>query len=100
MLLVRLMRGSVEEQVACLLHDVSHTAFSHVVDRVLENGSDDYHERFFGQIVAESEIPSMLERHGIELTRILKPKSWPILEQVLGKARAGIRVRVLEGVVP
>src|SRR5512139_2939097 len=28
----QLARGSLEEQIAALLHDVSHTAFSHVID--------------------------------------------------------------------
>lgn len=35
MLLIRHLGGSLEEQVAGLLHDVSHTAFSHVVDIVV-----------------------------------------------------------------
>ncbi len=32
MLLLRKLNASLEEQAAGLLHDVSHTAFSHVVD--------------------------------------------------------------------
>lgn len=36
MLLIRQFGGSLQEQVAGLLHDVSHTAFSHVVDVVLK----------------------------------------------------------------
>ncbi|AIE78503.1 Deoxyguanosinetriphosphate triphosphohydrolase [Bacillus cereus] len=31
MLLIKKLGGSVEEQIAGLLHDVSHTAFSHVM---------------------------------------------------------------------
>jgi HD superfamily phosphohydrolase len=34
MLLVKKLGGTVEEQIASLLHDISHTAFSHVVDFV------------------------------------------------------------------
>ena len=32
MLLIRLLGGSLKEQIAGLLHDISHTAFSHVID--------------------------------------------------------------------
>ena len=34
MLLVRRLGANVNEQVAALLHDISHTAFSHVIDFV------------------------------------------------------------------
>jgi HD superfamily phosphohydrolase len=37
MLLVRRLGASLEEQIAALLHDVSHTAFSHVIDSVDHN---------------------------------------------------------------
>jgi HD superfamily phosphohydrolase len=39
MLLVRLLGASVEEQAAALLHDVSHTALSHVIDYVFDTPS-------------------------------------------------------------
>lgn len=44
MLLVKKLGGSVEEQIAGLLHDVSHTAFSHVIDYVFDNEDESYHE--------------------------------------------------------
>ncbi|MGL5642811.1 MAG: HD domain-containing protein, partial [Paraclostridium sp.] len=34
MLLIRMLGGSLKEQIAGLLHDISHTAFSHVIDFV------------------------------------------------------------------
>ncbi|MFP9052094.1 HD domain-containing protein, partial [Enterococcus faecalis] len=43
MLLIKKLGGTIEEQIAGLLHDVSHTAFSHVVDVVFENQAEDYH---------------------------------------------------------
>jgi HD superfamily phosphohydrolase len=39
MILVSRLGASLDEQIAALLHDVSHTAFSHVVDYVF-NGHD------------------------------------------------------------
>lgn len=44
MLLIRKLGGSLEEQIAGLLHDVSHTAFSHVVDFALDQKAENYHE--------------------------------------------------------
>jgi HD superfamily phosphohydrolase len=45
MLLVRQLGGSLREQIAALLHDVSHTAFSHVIDYVLnDHDGQSYHD--------------------------------------------------------
>ncbi|WP_436371981.1 HD domain-containing protein [Cytobacillus sp. BC1816] len=82
MLLIRKLGGSVEEQIAGLLHDVSHTAFSHVVDGVLENEAEDYHEHIFERVVLESEIPAILKSHHLDYERILfEDSQWTLLEQ-------------------
>jgi HD superfamily phosphohydrolase len=44
MLRIRRLGGSLWEQLAGLLHDVLHTAFSHLIDYVLEVAEEDYHE--------------------------------------------------------
>lgn len=42
--LAQLLGGSESEQIAALLHDISHTAFSHVVDLVFANSQQNYHD--------------------------------------------------------
>ena len=63
MLLIKKMGGSIEEQIAGLLHDVSHTAFSHVVDFVLDHPEENYHELIFNEVVRSSPIPQILEKY-------------------------------------
>ncbi|MBD7944408.1 HD domain-containing protein [Psychrobacillus sp. Sa2BUA9] len=82
MLLVKKIGGSLEEQIAGLLHDVSHTAFSHVVDFVLENKDEDYHEKIYSRIINGSSIPTILAKYGYNLKDILFNDSrWSLLEQ-------------------
>jgi uncharacterized protein len=82
MLLIRRLGGSIEEQIAGLLHDVSHTAFSHVIDFVLENESEDFHEEIFEEILLQSEVPQILKKHGYSMDVIIKG-DFPLLEQPL-----------------
>ncbi|SFC50069.1 hypothetical protein SAMN04488168_105129 [Bacillus sp. 491mf] len=83
MILVRMLGGSVEEQIAALLHDVSHTAFSHIVDHVLEEQDEDYHEQIFMDVIEASDIPSILERYGYDYRMVEKWEQWTLLEQPL-----------------
>jgi HD superfamily phosphohydrolase len=82
MLLIRRLGGSLEEQIAGLLHDVSHTAFSHVIDFVLENESEDFHEEIFEETLMQSEIPLIMQKHGYSIDIILRG-DFPLLEQPL-----------------
>ncbi|EMY5505042.1 HD domain-containing protein [Bacillus wiedmannii] len=82
MLLIKKLGGSVEEQIAGLLHDVSHTAFSHVIDYVFENRNESYHEEIFSSVVKNSEIPAILAKHGYNYEDILLDDSkWTLLER-------------------
>ncbi|WP_082232758.1 HD domain-containing protein [Halobacillus massiliensis] len=82
MLLIRKLGGSVEEQIAGLLHDVSHTAFSHVVDYVFKNKNEDYHEMIYSSVIFKSEIPEILAKFGYHYEDILLDDSkWTLLEQ-------------------
>lgn len=81
MLLLRQLGASVEEQIAGLLHDVPHTAFSHVIDIVFEDENHEFHERFFEKIVKQSEIPEMLQKHGFDVDRVINEHHFGLLEQ-------------------
>ncbi|MED1267981.1 HD domain-containing protein [Bacillus mycoides] len=82
MLLIKKLGGSVEEQIAGLLHDVSHTAFSHVIDYVFDNKDESYHEEIFSTFVKNSEIPVILLKHGYNYEDILLDDSkWTLLER-------------------
>ncbi|OPA13997.1 HD domain-containing protein [Bacillus cereus] len=82
MLLVKKLGGSVEEQIAGLLHDISHTAFSHVIDYVFDNEDESYHEEIFSSVVKNSEIPAILAKHGYNYEDILLDDSkWTLLER-------------------
>jgi HD superfamily phosphohydrolase len=80
--LVKYLGGSMEEQIAALLHDVSHTAFSHVADYVFDHINEDYHESIFEEVIINSEIPEILNQHGFD-AGILFGHNYPILEQPL-----------------
>ncbi|MFB6265532.1 MAG: HD domain-containing protein [Candidatus Nanohaloarchaea archaeon] len=73
----------LEEQVAGLLHDTPHTAFSHAVDFVFETEDHEYHEDFLEEVVMDSDIPRILERHGFDTGYILDEDNFPLLERDL-----------------
>ena len=82
MLLVRRLGASIEEQVAALLHDISHTAFSHVIDFVFnDHGGKSYHEEKKEWFIAGSDIPKILGRHGRDWRDFLHEENFQLLEQ-------------------
>lgn len=81
MLLLKQHNASLEEQIAGLLHDVPHTAFSHLVDFVFETKDHEYHENFKEKIVYDSEIPQILEKHGYQTDKILDETRFKLLER-------------------
>lgn len=82
MLLIKKLGGSVEEQIAGLLHDVSHTAFSHVIDFVLDNQEEDYHEKIYSSVIRNSEIPTIFAKYKYNYHEILYDHfKWTLMEQ-------------------
>jgi hypothetical protein len=82
MLLVRRLGGSLDEQIAALLHDVSHTAFSHVIDYVFDGHDDQsYHDRVQAAYVARTDLPDLLAGFGYDWRDLLDEARYPLLEQ-------------------
>jgi HD superfamily phosphohydrolase len=83
MLPIRRLEGSLREQLAGLLHDVSHTAFSHLIDYVLELAGEDYHEQRYEEVLTHLEIQAALARHHFRYQDFLDLDQYTLLEQPL-----------------
>ena len=84
MLLVRRLGAGLEEQIAALLHDVSHTAFSHVIDYVFDgHNTQSYHEEKKLEFVSGTDIPATLEKHGYNWLDFMDEENYTLLEQDL-----------------
>ena len=74
------------EQIAGLLHDVSHTVFSHVADYVYSNGSGEkqnFQDESFKEFIEKSEIPEILKNFEINYKDILDDSKFPLKEKKL-----------------
>lgn len=82
MALVQRLGGDLPELIAALLHDVSHTAFSHVIDYVFHShDSQGYHEEHKEAFIANSDIPAVLARYALEWRDTLHEEQFSLLEQ-------------------
>jgi hypothetical protein len=85
-LLLKIYGAPLEEQVAGLVHDVSHSAFSHCIDYVLEVGSEkeqSHQDNVFNEFVRQSEIPKIISTYKLDLEYILDDKNFPLKEKSL-----------------
>ena len=71
-----------ELKIAGMLHDVSHTAFSHMTDwldgqNIQEDGQDKNHDWF----IRQSELPAILGKYGYDVDRMCDPHLFGLLER-------------------
>lgn len=73
--LLNLYKASLEEQIAGLLHDVSHTVFSHTGDYLFfSDGNEAYQDGIHEWYLKKQGVDAILQKYGIRLENIL-PKS-------------------------
>lgn len=82
MILLKKLGASEEEQIAGLLHDISHTAFSHIVDWVVgsektETFQDEQHKDF----LLNSNASKILKKYGYDPKRIAHYENFGLLER-------------------
>lgn len=83
-ILLKKFGASLEEQIAGLIHDVSHTVFSHVGDYIYGfEMNQGFQDNCFGEFVKNSEIPKILEKYGIDYKYIINEKNFPLKERGL-----------------
>ncbi|KAL4876128.1 hypothetical protein BJY04DRAFT_200441 [Aspergillus karnatakaensis] len=79
-LLVRKVGATIEEQVAALLHDISHTTLSHVMDYALSKpGEESYHEVHKPRYLEMSRLPALITKHGVS-EKIFEEELFPLVE--------------------
>lgn len=82
--LLRHFGASLEEQAAGIIHDVPHTAFSHVIDYVYgQRESMEHHEALQEGVVMNSDVPGIVKAHGFDIKRMLDYRNFPLLERPL-----------------
>lgn len=82
MLLAQRFGAPLQEQIAALLHDVSHTAFSHVIDHVWhEPAQQSYHERKKAEYLATTDLPAILAQYDLNWRDFIDDAAYPLLEQ-------------------
>jgi len=80
--LLRKFNASLEEQIFGLIHDVSHSAFSHCIDYVLDGDQEkqDIQDSIFKDFIYKTDIPEIINKHNLNLEYILDEKNFLLQE--------------------
>jgi HD superfamily phosphohydrolase len=80
-ILLRRLKAPRREQVAGLVHDISHTAFSHAVDFLIKSDEQDHHEQLKPLMLKRPDIVRALARLGYSPDEFFDDSIYPLLEQ-------------------
>jgi uncharacterized protein len=81
--LLRLLGADRQEQLAGLLHDISHTAFSHAVDFVFSSNEQDHHEGLKPVFLRRPDMVAALATMGHAPDDFFDDSVFPLLERPL-----------------
>lgn len=83
-ILLRKFKAPFKEQIAGLIHDISHGVFSHAIDYIFGQGNtQDHGDKIFDKFFRQSNLPEILKKHGYQPNYFLNKKNFPILEKDL-----------------
>lgn len=85
-ILLKKFNASLLEQISGLLHDVSHTVFSHVADYIFHDGSGQYQnfqDNELENFIKNSEIPEILKKYNIDYKDVLDDSKFLLKEREL-----------------
>ncbi len=85
-LLLKKYGAPLEEQIAWLIHDLSHGVFSHCLDYVFDEWSQkeqNHQDNIFEEFVRKTDIPEILKKHWIDLEHVLDETKHPLKENNL-----------------
>ena len=82
-LLLRRLGADFREQVAGLLHDISHTAFSHAVDFLYDSDEQNHHEQLKHEFLERPDVVSALGAMGFVPADFFDDAIYPLLERPL-----------------
>jgi HD superfamily phosphohydrolase len=82
-LLLHRLGADRREQVAGLLHDISHTAFSHAVDFIISSVEQDHHEQLKPLMLDRPDLAEALGVLGYAPADFYDDSIYPLLEQPL-----------------
>lgn len=81
-LLLRKLGAGIEEQIAGLLHDASHSVFSHIIDRIFGDPTKEtYQDEKHYEILLRFDVKEILEKYNFNMERACDIESFGLLER-------------------
>ncbi len=82
MILLQKLGADLEEQIAGLLHDVSHVAFSHIADWVFgHREKEDFQDQSHMAMMKNDILSEILTRYHFDIERVLDLQKFPLLDR-------------------
>jgi len=85
-ILLKKFDAPFREQVAGLIHDFSHSVFSHCIDYVLNKGAEEkqnYQDNIFANYILSSDLPIIFKKYHLDIKFLLDEKNFPLKEKDL-----------------